>query len=137
MALTTSQKIDLFRILKTSYTGSVSKPEGEFDLSYREHEPGSTSQKLQTRILNRLEALDADEENWLIQRLNSWQLIGINSARIDGSIGGVNGVTYDPIEQKEDIRSDILTLIPVYEYQEELEIDREKRNAGFSSCAIR
>jgi len=136
MSLTTSQTIDLFRILQTSYTGSVSKPLGEFNLSYREHEPTET-QKLQTRIEERIAALSSEEENWLVQKLNAWQLIGINTASIDGSVGGVQGVFYDPEKQRSNIRADILTLIPVYQYQAELAIEYDKRRgaAGFWSCA--
>jgi len=138
MALTTSQKIDLFRILKTSYTGSVDKPEGEFNLSYRTHEPANEAHKLQMRILDRLTDLSADEENWLVQKLNAWQLIGNNVAMIDGgAVGGTSGLTYDPEKQRSSIRADMLTLIPVYQYQSEMEIEDEKRGAGFASPAYR
>lgn len=138
MSLSTAQKIDLFRILGTSWTGDVSRPEGDFNLAYREHEPPD-SQKLQTRILERIAALSDDEENWLISKLNAWQLIGINTASIDGSVGGVNGVTYDPEKQRSNIRADVLTLIPVYQYQEEMAIEYAKRQqaAGFWSPAQR
>lgn len=139
MSLSVSQKLDLFRILGTSYTGNVSEPQGDFNLSYREQEPENDDHKLQTRILNRITALTADEENWLITRLNQWQLIGTNTATIDGSVGGTQGIQYDPEKQRSNIRADILTLIPVYRYQEEMAIEYAKRQqgAGFWSPACR
>ena len=66
-SLSTSQIITLFSVLETSYDGSVSRPEGDFNLNYREYEPSSSSEKLQVRILERLDNLSSDEENYLVQ----------------------------------------------------------------------
>lgn len=130
MALTTSQTIDLFRALEVPFNGKVWKPVGEFNLDYVEYIAGNDDHNLQIKINARLAELSEDEETWLIQKINQWQLIGINTASIDGAVGGVNGVVYDPEKARSNIRADILTLIPVYRYREEISIYEEKRKAG-------
>ena len=138
-SLTTAQKIELFYILGTSYNGKVYKPEGEFKLSYREYTSGNLSEMLQLKIIDRLNELTAEEENYLVQKINAWQLIGMNTATIDGSVGGVNGVVYNPDNQRNQIHSAILVIIPVYQYQSEMAATEDQRNsgAGFWSPAER
>lgn len=139
MALTTSQTIDLFRALEVPYNGKVWKPEGQFNLDYTEFGPAADEVNLQIKIQNRLAELTEDEENWLVQKINQWQLIGINVASIDGSVGGVNGVQYNPEVARSNIRADIKTLIPVYRYRQEISIyeEQRKQGAGFWSPAPR
>jgi len=132
-SLSVPQQITLFSVLEVSYDGSVSRPEGNFNLNYREYEPSSAEEKLQIRILERLDALGAEEENYLVQQLNQWQIAVLTTASVDGSVGGVNGVTYDPEVQLSRIRANILIVIPVYKYQNEISLYEEERKSAGSN----
>jgi len=137
MALTTAQKIALFDILETPYDGTVDQMIGDFGLSSVLRTANSDSQKLQTKIASRLAALNTDEENVLIQYINQWQLIGVNVASIDGSVGGVNGVSYDPTMQLMRIQKSVKNLIPVMHYREEIVLGRETEKGGMNMGTIR
>lgn len=137
MALSTAQKIALFDILETPYDGSVDQIVDEFGLSAIDRVPNSDSQKVQTKIFTRLLNLTADEENVLIQYINQWQIIGTNVASVDGNIGGVNGVTYDPTAQLMRIQKSVKNLIPVMHYHKEIVLGREQEKGGVNLCTIR
>ena len=137
MALSTAQKIALFDILETPYDGTVDEMIGEFGLSSVLRTANSDSQKLQTKIASRLAALNTDEENVLIQYINQWQLIGSNVAAVDGSIGGVNGVTYDPTHHLMRIQKSVKNLIPVMQYREEIVLGRETEKGGMNVSTVR
>jgi len=132
-SLSVAQQITLFSVLEVSYDGSVSRPEGDFNLNYREYEPSSASEKLQVRIMARLDALSDEEENYLVQQLNQWQIAVLTTASVDGSVGGVNGVTYDPEVQLSRIKANILVVIPVYKYQDEISLYEEERKSAGSN----
>ena len=100
MALTTQQKIALFDLLECPYDGTVDQPTDDFNLVGQTFSVTNNDFSLQLKITARLAALSAEEEAVLVQHINQWLLIGSNVAMIDaGSVGGVNGVTYDPTVQ--------------------------------------
>ncbi len=119
MALTTAQKIALFDLLETPYDGSVDEMIGEFGLSAVSRTANSDSQKLQTKIADRLTRLTSDEENVLLQYIYDWQRIGSNVASVDGSIGGVNGVTYDPTTHLMRIQKSVKNKHPATVYHQQ------------------
>jgi len=124
MALSTSNKITLFVILNKSYTGTVDKPLGDFDLTFQAHYPASLEQDLKTKINSRLDALDTDEETWLIEQINHWKMYDASSATMtDGAVGSIAGVNFDPEKEQSKIKRNILHLIPVYRYRQELMSD--------------
>ena len=138
MALTTPEKITLFSILECPYTGSVDQPIDEFNLTGRRTEPANDDQKIQIAITNRLAALSTDEETWLKQRLDTWQLIGSNAALIEaGATGGTSGITYDPNSQRYIIQREVRILINVIEMKSQIQVGKEGQHGAFVSMGIR
>jgi hypothetical protein len=133
MALTTAQKIALFDILETPYDGSVDVPQGEYNLTGITYQADTTEYKLQTLITNRLTALTTPEENVLISYINDWLMVGSNITMIDaGSIGGVNGISYDPTLKLQRIQKSVKNLIPVFRYRREIEVGQEGNKGGMN-----
>jgi len=137
MALTTAQKIALFDILETPYDGTVDRPTDEFSISGVTHVADNEDFKIQTKINDRLTNLSTAEENVLISYINEWQLIGVNVASVDGSIGGVNGVSYDPTIQLMRIQKSVKNLIPVMRYRKEITLGQEGNKVGMNLDSIR
>ena len=137
MALSTSYKIALFDILETPYDGTVDEMIGEFGLTSVSHTANSDSQKLQTKIQSRLVALNSDEEAVLSQYISQWLLIGNSVASVDGSIGGVNGISYSPTDHLMRIQKSVKNLIPVMHYRKEIVLGRETEKGGMNVSAVR
>jgi len=133
MALTTQQKIALFDLLECPYDGTVDQPTDDFNLVGQTFSVTNNDFSLQLKITARLAALSAEEEAVLVQHINQWLLIGSNVAMIDaGSVGGVNGVTYDPTVQLQRIQKSVKNLIPVFRYRKEIELGQEGNKTGMN-----
>jgi hypothetical protein len=131
MAITTAQKIALFDVLECPYDGTVDKPTDEFNLSGVTYTSDNPDYKLQTKINDRLSSLTSEEEDVLVNYIAQWQLIGSNVASVEaGSIGGVNGVTYDPTHHLMRIQKSVKNLIPVMRYRKEITLGLEREKAG-------
>jgi hypothetical protein len=120
MALTTAEKISLFSILETPYAGWVDMPVDEYHLSAVRHNPTNVAEKIQTKINDRLLELTAEEEAVLVGYIAQWDTLSTCTASVDGSIGGVNGVAYDPFKQRALIQARVKIIIPVILYYEEI-----------------
>ena len=138
MALTTTQKIALFEIIDTPYTGNVDAMYGKFGLSALTYEV-SDDQKVQLKILSRLAELTSEEEAHLTALIDRWQSIGTQDWTMDGgSMGTTSGMTMSPAGELERIRSKAKILIPVRHYWETVEQSASQSgNAGMSISAIR
>ena len=117
MSLTTAQKITLFEIIDTPYTGNVDEMYGKFGLSALTYEV-SDDGKVQLKVLSRIAGLTTDEEEFLIVYIDRWQTLGTQPWQIDGGTNGINGYSYAPQDEREVIRSKVKILIPVRHYWE-------------------
>lgn len=135
--LSVAQKIALFDILETPYAGSVDKPTGEFRLSATTHTPNSDSQKLQTKITDRLNSMVTEEETVLIQYISRWQMIGTNVAVVDGSVGGVNGATYSPLSEQGMIQKKVRNLISIMEMHDEITLAKQQGQSSVNLSTTR
>ena len=118
MALTTAQKISLFEIIDTPYTGDVDEMYGKFGLSALTYEVSDDS-KVMLKILNRIATLTSDEETVLLQYIDRWQSIGSQVWTIDGgAIGATSGMSLSPDAELMRIRDRVKVLIPVRHYWE-------------------
>lgn len=119
MALTTGQKISLFEIIDTPYTGNVDEMYGKFGLSALTYEVGD-DQKVQLKIFDRLTNLTTDEEIVLKAYIDKWEAIGTKVYSLDGGTGGIDGVAYSPNDELMRIKERVKNLIPVRHYWENL-----------------
>jgi len=138
MALTTAQKISLFEIIDTPYTGNVDEMYGKFGLSALTYEV-SNDGKVQLKVLARLAELKSEEETVLTAYIDKWQAIGTQIWTMDaGSIGSTSGFNISPDTELGRIRSRVKNLIPVRHYWENVEKSAQEAGAGgFSQITIR
>ena len=137
MALTTAQKITLFEIIDTPYTGNVDEMYGKFGLSALTYEV-SDDQKVQLKIIDRITNLTSEEETVLLNYIARWDSIGTQVWALDGSTNGIDGIAYNPNVELERIRDRVKNLVPVRHYWENInESARNSGSAGLSAQAIR
>lgn len=138
MALTTSQKISLFEIIDTPYTGNVDRMYGEYGLSALTTVV-SDDGKVQLKILSRLTELTSAEETVLITYIDRWQAIGTQTWTMDaGAVGTTSGINMSPDVELSRIRDRVKNLIPVRHYWENVQKSAaESGSAGISVNAIR
>ena len=138
MALTTSQKISLFEIIDTPYTGNVDEMYGKYGLSALTYEVDSSS-KVQLKVLSRIAGLTEDEETYLLTLIDRWQSIGTQVWTMDsGAMGATSGVSMSPEGELQRIRDRVKILIPVRHYWENVEKSAmESGSAGISITTIR
>ena len=126
MALTTAQTITLYEILEVPYNDSVDEPVDEFRLSALTHSPTNPTQKLYTKINDRLTAIaGTDVETKLITYLTRWEDLETTVAAIDGSLGTMTGITFDPQGERGVIQSRVKVIIPVLKYIDEITFDQK------------
>lgn len=130
MALTTAQKISLFEIINTPYTGDIDEMYGKYGLSAYTYEV-SDDGKVQLKIHSRLANMSAEEEAVLITYISKWEALGTQTYVLDGGVGGVNGVSYSVDIELERIRDRVKNLIPVRNYWEDV-----KKTSDFNSISI-
>jgi hypothetical protein len=138
MALTTSQKITLFEIIDTPYTGNVDEMYGKFGLSALTYEVGIDG-KVQLKVLDRLTELTAEEEQKLLVYIDRWEAIGTNITSVDaGAFGTSSGMTFSADAELERIRQRVKNMVPVRHYWENVQQSAaESGSAGISISAIR
>lgn len=138
MALTTSQKISMFEIIDTPYTGDVDEMYGKYGLSALTYEVGDTA-RVQIKVLDRLTNLTTEEEAFLVQYVDRWQSIGTQTWTMDGgAMGTTSGVTMSPDVELERIRLRVKNLIPVRHYWENVQQSAaQSGSAGISVSTIR
>jgi hypothetical protein len=137
MALTTAQKITLFEIIDTPYTGNVDEMYGKFGLSALTYEV-SDDGKVQLKVLSRIAELTTDEENFLLVYLDKWEALGTQAWRLDGGTSGIQGIGNAPQDEREIIRQRVKVLIPVRHYWENVKQSAaQSGSAGISVSTIR
>ena len=134
MALTTAQKISLFLIINTPYTGDVDEMYGKHGLSALTYEV-SDDGKVQLKILNRLATLTAEEEAVVVQYVDRWQALGTQIYTFDGSIGETSGIAFSPQAEREEIRMQLTNLIPVRHYWDDVK-SRAAKNGDVGSISV-
>jgi len=138
MALSTSQKMTLFEIIDTPYTGDVDEMYGKFGLSALTYEVGIES-KVQLKILDRLTKLTSEEEQKLLTYIDRWEAIGTNPTSVDaGSFGTSSGMTYSTDAELARIQKRVKNIITVRHYYENVQQSAaESGSAGMSISTIR
>lgn len=135
MALTTRQKINLYSILEVPYSNSVTMPEGKYNMHSTEYLQADSEYKTQVRIEARLVSLGQETENYLVELINKWEQLSTSTVTISGSIGGIQGVDFNPSEQLTRIKSRVLVIVPVFQFLNQ--IKNEAINMPISQMTIR
>lgn len=136
MSLSDAQTVALFQILDVPLSTSRNTVDntGMLVSSQDLSSPSQTAAK--TAIDTAVLALTADRETTLKVDLNRWLEMGSSSGKIvGGGIGGLSGFQYDYDEERRNIRSRVLIMLPYYKHHEALE--RQNGDNGFSIRVIR
>ena len=120
MSLTIDQSITLYEILQVPYSDTVTMPIDEFFMTSIEYVTSNETQKMQTRITDRINNLGVTGTSRLVTWLDQWDALSTNTVSISGSMGGINGVEFDPDVQLERIASRVKVLVPVMQYHREI-----------------
>jgi len=129
MALTEVQKITLFEILEVPYDDSVDEPYGDFKLNGISHEADNIEYQLYAKIINRLNSLTTAVESKLIAYLTKWEDLDVTVAAIDGGIGSLTGVSFNPLAERKVIQSRVKIMIPVMKYIHEISVDAQNQSS--------
>ena len=125
MALSLDQELTLFSILNVPYSDSVTIPDDKFNLSSHEYVTANVGQRLQYRILLRLQEIanNIPLEDKLKSYLSEWDEIATATVTLSGSIGNLQGIDYDPTQRLDRIASRIKIIVPVAQFHEEMTND--------------
>ena len=123
MALSKAREIALFKVLEVPYSTTTNTllPDG---LTVQVHDVTSSIRAAKTVILAHLTSniyIDADIQTELESLLDDYIDLGTDMTMIDGgSIGNLSGIRWSPQEDREEIRRQVLALVPFWRHHDEL-----------------
>ena len=133
MALTDAQKTRLFQILKVPLFDTVGLLHGEGNLNQQPFESGSSEFQAKAAIESHLADLAANHtglETELKSLLDRYDAIGTQSWTFDaGSFGATSGMTMSPASERQEIRDQVIVIVPYYMAHESIQKTGQK-----SSC---
>lgn len=108
MALNAQQKRRVFEILKVIYADDA-----YVHNHYRITQRFTTIQELKNAIETYLDStLDSDSETEVTSLISEWDEVRLLRGRIDGAVGSIQGLQYDPEEDRQAIRELMATYVP-------------------------
>jgi len=124
-SLTIAQKIALFEVLEVPYNEGYYSMNGMGTLS-SDSDVSGTASNAKTEIETYLDTLDSDSgETELTAYINRWIAIGTKTPKIEGgSVGDVNGITFDYDHERSVIERRIRTIVPFYKHHEVTRLNR-------------
>lgn len=130
MALTETQIDSVFEIIEIPRATSIEHPVGDMGLSSQTYSESNTAYQLTTKIESRLASLTSAQETRLTTYIARWEAIGTQTYDFSGGIGGgVDGITFSPQGEQENIRKRVQRLIGVYQIIDEI---KSSNNSGFT-----
>ena len=135
MAITKAQQIALFQILEVPYDSTVYKLIDDNNMMTESLIVATASRRSFDLIQQRLTTIasDTDLEAVLSGLLDRWIELGTKTTTVvDGRVGGVDGIDYDPNRERLEIRAQVIVIVPFYRHHESMERD----NAGINSIPM-
>jgi hypothetical protein len=136
MALTESQLDSVFEILELPRATSVDRPIGDMGLTAQTYAESNTDYQLQTKVEARLAALTSAQQTRMISYINQWESLDTTVASIDGSMGNMIGVNFDPDKERYKIQERVKRLCNVYAYLEEIQMEKNRNKGGNSFIPV-
>lgn len=127
--LTQAQKLYLFEILEVPYSSSMHELVGRDNLVTKEF-GADTVQSAKLQIESWLDTLDTDTETVLKTYIDAWSSLGLQTTLIDGGVGGVQGVGFDPDRKRRLIREKVKVIVPFYRAHDAIEIARNDQRSA-------
>ena len=125
MALSDAQKTRLFQILKVPLFDTVGLLHGEGNLNQQPFESGSSEFQAKAAIEAHLADLAANYsglETELKSLLDRYDSLGSQSWVMDaGAIGATSGVTLSPASERQEIRDQVIVIVPYYMAHESIQ----------------
>lgn len=121
--LTKKQEIALFKILEVPYSTMGNRVVGD-NLLVETHSVTGASRAAKTTITSFLASeiyTDSEVEEELVSLIDLWISIGTDVTAIEnGAVGDISGISDSAAAEKEEIRRQVLVLVPFYRYADEL-----------------
>ena len=123
MAITDAQDIALHQILEIPLKARVLKPQGSDNLWVQEWKTQDDNvRQINTALTSYLATLSVDQETVLKQLLDEWISLGTFRVDVtDGGTGGIQGVTDNPNEERDEIIRQVKVIVPFYKAHLEIE----------------
>ena len=113
-------EIALFQVIEVPYATKSNVIVGDALLA-ETHDVTGSSRAAYTLIMSQVNSMVAGAVTELESLLTTWRNLGTDVVSIDGgSIGNLQGVSDSAAAEREEIRKQVLVLVPFYRYHEEL-----------------
>jgi hypothetical protein len=124
MALTKPRELGLYQILAVPYPTAVAHTVGVDNMLVAKIEiEQATTQQAKAWIDARLAAVAADAtlQTALEALLDQWLALDINTVTLDGGVGDISGVKYDPDRARLIIAQRVKIIVPLYRCHDEIQ----------------
>jgi len=132
MALSDSQKISLFQVLEVPLFDTIGLLHGESNLNQQPFNSGTSDFQAKAAIESHLDNLAANYtgyEDELKTYLDEWSALGSQTLTLDGSVGGIDGVSINTESERLEIRRRVLVIVPFYRAHEEMMRSNEQNTS--------
>lgn len=132
MAITEAQKDSVFEILQLPRATSIDMPTDDGKgLTGQTYTQSNIEFQLSTKVEARINALTTEQQTRLISYINGWEALGTSIATIDGNLGSIVGISFDPEKEEAKITERVKRLLCVYQYREEIMMNSaQNRGSG-------
>jgi len=129
--LSETQKDSVFEILEIPRSTSVDRPVGNMGLSGQVYSESNTNYQLQTLVEARLDALTSAQQTRMISYINQWESLDTTVASINGNLGPMVGINFNPDDERYKIQERVKRLCNVYTFLEEIQMEKNKNRLNF------
>lgn len=136
MALTEAQIRSTFEILHVPYSTSYNTLSEMGTLTALTDFSGSSQAAAKTSILAAIAALTTDDQVKVTALVTEWDAIGNSIVSIDGAMGEISGVKYDPEKHRDKITDRMQHYLPYFKYHQVIE-KRQGTTNGINIGVIR
>ena len=123
MALSDTQTVSLYGVLEMPMFDTINKLIDPDNLTVEPRIAASTTRNAILQLEAHLADLASNYsglETELKVYLDSWDALGTQTYTLDGGTGGIDGVAYNPEQERIEIRRKVLVIVPFYRAHEEM-----------------
>lgn len=135
MALTAAEKRSLYDMLAVPVSDSGVETDG-YEYIDRIYPIDNDWAEIKTWVDARIAALAADDETRVKALVVQWDVVADSVVTINGAVGAVQGVQYDPAAKRQRLREQVQLYIPLLHH---MDIARKRRGGdrpGGGICQV-
>ena len=128
MALTEAQIDSVFEICELPRATTVERPNSDMGLTSSTYQELNTDFQLQLKLEQRLAVLSTSQETKLIEYIDRWDSMSTCTTTVNGSVGGIGGVEFSPIDEMSMIQKRVQRLVGVYQMIDEIKYVQQRKS---------